>query len=81
MGQMGQMKKQGKHLQDQINDEEIDYLPNIDNKDNPKPQKQKGGTDQENRRNVYQRPRRTKGQTVVNNTTTERKNTLQGINN
>ena len=48
MGQMGQMKKQGKHLQDQINDEEIDYLPNIDNKDNPKPQKQKGGTDQEN---------------------------------
>ena len=27
MGQMGQTKEQGKNLQDQINDEEIDYLP------------------------------------------------------
>ena len=27
MGQMGQTKEQGKNLQDQINNEEIDYLP------------------------------------------------------
>ena len=52
------MKEQGKNLQDQINEEEIGNLPEkefiftSDSKDDPKSQKQNGGTDQENTRNV-----------------------------
>ena len=54
---MLQTKEQGKNLQDQINEEEIGNQPEKriqgnDSKDNPKSQKQNGGTDRENTRNV-----------------------------
>ena len=46
----------------------------------PGPQKNNGGKDREDARNIQQRPRRSKEQTEMNNTIIEKKNTLEGIN-
>jgi len=43
----------------------------------PRSQKQNGGMDQEDKRNLQQRPRATKEQTEMNKKITEMKNTLE----
>ena len=52
-----QMKEQDKNLQEQLNEEEMDDLPekiiqSNDSKDDPRSQKKNGGMDQEDTRNV-----------------------------
>ena len=51
------MKEQDKNLQEQLNEEEMDDLPekiiqSNDSKDDPRSQKKNGGMDQEATRNV-----------------------------
>ena len=65
---MYQMKEQDKTPEKQLNEVEVGNLPekriqNNDSEDDPGPQKNNGGKDREDARNVDQRPRRIKQQT------------------
>ena len=55
-------------------------IQNNDSGDDPGPRKKNGGKDREDAINVSQRPRRIKEQTEMNNTITEMKTKLEGIN-
>ena len=90
---MYQLKEQGKAPEKQLNEVEIGNLPekriqNNDSEDDSGPRKKNGGKDQKDARNVSQTPRGIKAQTPrrikeqINrddNTITEMKNTLEGI--
>ena len=55
-------------------------IQNNDSEDDPGSWKKNGSKDQEDGRNVQQKPRRTKKQIRVKNTISEMKSVLEGIN-
>ena len=79
---MLQTKEQGKNLQDQIHEDEIGKLPEKEFRAMiVKMIQNLGNRMEKTTRSIKQGSRRTKEQTVMNNTITEIKNILQGINN
>ena len=71
-----------KNLQEQLSEEKTSNLSEKEFrvmivKIDPRSQKQNGGMDQEDKRNLQQRPRATKEQTEMNKKITEMKNTLE----